>query len=91
MKGLFSEKLSRSSSVLMQAIEKAVINQCRAGVPEEYKHLFNNDKNGIRRKRRKLVRSQTSLSVSVDLPKVKLELLDTDNLDQEPNSTKNNR
>jgi hypothetical protein len=54
MKGLFSEKMSRSSSMLMQAIEKAVINKCRESVPEEYKHLFNKDKKAMRRKKRKL-------------------------------------
>lgn len=40
-KGAFSDSLLQNKSFLMRAIEKTIINQVRANVPDEFKHLFN--------------------------------------------------
>lgn len=76
---MFSDALSQNKSFLMHAIEKTIINQVRANVPDEFKHLFNKDKKSTRRKskKRKFTRSQTvMLSTSFEQPKIKLELIE---------------
>ena len=92
-KGVFSDILQRTPSLLMHAIDKAVISHVRNSVPDEFKHLFNKEKMKSKGKKRRLQRAQTDfLSVSFEHPKVQLELIDSDQAGGDSQkSTKNSR